>query len=145
VLRALFSGSRFIFWSLGPILVLFALSFPFLIVTWSGTTVAIVVVLDAVALLLAIGLYNPRRNEWALRMITGLVFVAYLAYVVAEVRAGKPLLLTGSHGEESLRNALLGLVLIGWPCIKFTFSGFDGWKQADENRADSSDLRSPQP
>jgi len=134
VLRTLFSGSRFVFWTLAPILVLFALSFPFLIVEWSRRVVALVIVLDAIALLLAIGLYNPQRNEWALRMITGLVFTAYLAYLAAEVRAGKPLLLTGSRGEESLRNALLGLLLIGWPCIKFTFTGFDGWKQEDEDR-----------
>jgi hypothetical protein len=134
VLRALFSGSRFVFWTLAPILVLFALSFPFLIVEWSRTVVALVIVLDAIALLLAIGLYNPQRNEWALRIITGLVFTAYLAYLVAEVRAGKPLLLTGSRGEESLRNALLGLLLIGWPCVKFTLTGFDGWKQEDEDR-----------
>ena len=134
MLRTLFSGSRFVFWTLAPILVLFALSFPFLIVEWSRRVVALVIVLDAIALLLAIGLYNPQRNEWALRMITGLVFTAYLAYLAAEVRAGKPLLLTGSRGEESLRNALLGLLLIGWPCIKFTFTGFDGWKQEDEDR-----------
>jgi len=133
MMKVLFGGSRFIFWSLAPILVLFAFSFPFLIVEWSPMVIALVVVLDVIALLLAVGLYNPRRNEWALRMITGLVFTAYLAYVVVEVRSGKPLLLTGSHGEESLRNALLGLFLIGWPCIKFTLSGFDGWKQEDED------------
>jgi len=133
-MKVLFSGSRFIFWTLAPILVLFAFSFPFLIVEWSPMVIALVVVLDAIALLLAVGLYNPQRNECALRMITGLVFTAYLAYLVVEIRSGKPLLLTGSHGEESLRNALLGLLLIGWPCIKFTLSGFDGWKQEDEDR-----------
>jgi len=132
-MKVLFGGSRFIFWMLAPILVLFAFSFPFLSVEWSPMVVALVVVLDAIALLLAVGLYNPQRNEWALRMITRLVFTAYLAYVVVEVRSGKPLLLTGSHGEESLRNALLGLLLIGWPCIKFTLSGFDGWKKEDQD------------
>ncbi len=84
--------------------------------------VALVAVIDAIALLLAVGLYNPQRNEWALRMITGLVFTAYVAYLVVEVRSGRPLLLTGSKREESLRNALLGLLLIGWPCIKFTLT-----------------------
>ena len=122
MLRILFNGSRFIFWTLAPILVLFALSFPFLVVEWSHLVVALVAVIDAIALLLAVGLYNPQRNEWALRMITGLVFTAYVAYLVVEVRSGRPLLLTGSKREESLRNALLGLLLIGWPCIKFTLT-----------------------
>jgi hypothetical protein len=106
---------------------------PFLVVKWSPMVVAMVAVVDTIPLLLAVGLYNPQRNEWALRMITGLVFTAYVAYLVVEIRSGKPLLLTGSHGEESLRNALLELLLIGWPCIKFTLSGFDGWKQEDED------------
>jgi hypothetical protein len=126
MMRVLFSGSRFIFWTLAPVLVLFALMFPLLVVKWSPMVVAMVVVLDTIPLLLVVGLYNPQRNEWALRMITGLVFTAYVAYLVIEIRSGKPLLLTGSHGEESLRNALLGLLLIGWPCIKFTLTGFDG-------------------
>jgi hypothetical protein len=132
-MRVLFSGSRFIFWTLTPILVLFALMLPLLVVKWSPMAVAMVAVVDTIPLLLAVGLYNPQRNEWALRMITGLVFTACVAYLVVEIRSGKPLLLTGSHGEESLRNALLGLLLIGWPCIKFTLSGFDGWKQEDED------------
>lgn len=127
--RILFGGSRFLFWTLAPVLVLFALAFPFLVVKWSQTTFALVVGLDAMALLLAFGLYNPRRNEWALRMVTGLVFTAYLAYVIFEALSGRPLLLTGSRGEESLRNAILGLVVIGWPCIKFTLTGFDGWQE----------------
>jgi hypothetical protein len=32
--------------------------------------------------MLALGLYSPRRNEWALRLVTGLVFVAYVVYLV---------------------------------------------------------------
>jgi hypothetical protein len=118
------------------ILVFFALTFPFLVVQWSQMTVALVVGLEAIALLLVIGLYNPRRNEWALRMITGLVFAGYVAYLVLEVRSGRPLLLTGSSGEESLRNAVLGLLLIGWPCIKFTLTGFDGWHEGHPNEDD---------
>jgi len=133
MMRVLFSGSRFIFWTLAPVLVLFALMFPLLVVKWSPMVVAMVVVLDTIPLLLVVGLYNPQRNEWALRMITGLVFTAYVAYLVVEIRSGKPLLITGSHGEESLRNALLGLLLIGWPCIKFTLTGFDGWKHEDQD------------
>ena len=126
--KLLFSGSRFIFWALAPFLLLFAIVLPLTIVDWNQKRVVLVALLDLLAVLLAFGLYNPRPNEWALRMVTGLVFVGYASYVVLELYAGAPLKLAGTRGEVSLRNALLGLLVLGWPCIKFTLQGFDAWK-----------------
>jgi hypothetical protein len=126
--RQLFSGSRFIFWALTPFLLLFAIVMPLTIVGWTQTKIVLVALLDILALLLAFGLYNPMRNEWALRIVTGLVFSGYASYVASEIYSGAPLRLSGSEAEVSLRNSLLGLVLIGWPCIKFTLQGFDGWR-----------------
>jgi hypothetical protein len=133
MLRVLFSGSRFIFWALAPVLILGAAVFSVSVDYSSPIRVALVIFLDSLAVLLALGLYSPRRNEWALRLVTGLVFVAYVGYLVEEIREGKPLHLTGGRGEQSLRNAILGLILIGWPCIKFTLLGFDGWRHEDES------------
>jgi hypothetical protein len=135
MLRALFSGSRFIFWTLAPALILGVAVLSVSVDYSSPIRVALVIFLDSLAILLALGLYSPRRNEWALRLVTGLVFVAYVVYLVEEVREGKPLSLAGNRGEESLRNAMLGLILIGWPCIKFTLLGFDGWRHDDESGA----------
>src|SRR5215813_1061435 len=145
--RPLFGGSRFIFWALAPVLILFAIVMPLIVQKWTPVSITAVALLDSCALLLAFGLYNPSKNEWALRCVTGIVFVAYLAYLVEEIREGKPLRLWGTQGEESLRNALLGLILIGWPCIKFTLSGFDGWKHehesavTDHDQVGNSDVR----
>ncbi len=133
MLRVLFSGSRFIFWTLAPVLILGAAVFSVSVDYSSPTRVALVIFLDSLAVLLALGLYSPRGNEWGLRLVTGLVFVGYVDYLVEEIREGKPLYLTGGRGEESLRNAILGLILIGWPCIKFTLLGFDGWRHEDES------------
>ena len=130
--RLLFSGSRFIFWTLAPFLLIFAVVLPLTIVNWDETKIVVVVLLDTMALLLACGLYNPLRNEWALRMMTGLIFVVYAGYIALEIHSGAPLKLIGSRAEASLRNSLLGLIFIGWPCIKFTVQGFDGWKAERE-------------
>jgi hypothetical protein len=133
-LRVLFRGSRFIFWALAPVLILGALVLSASVDYSSPIRLSVVVFADSIALLLVLGLHNPRRNQWALRCVTGLVFAAYMAYLVEEIREGKPLRLVGTRAQESLRNAILGLIVIGWPCIKFTLMGLDGWRHQDESR-----------
>jgi hypothetical protein len=56
------------------------------------------------------------------RGVTGIVFVAFLAYLADEVRSGKPWRF-GSRGEETPLDALLGLIIIGLPCLRYTLVG----------------------
>ena len=57
------------------------------------------------------------------RTIVALVCVAYLGYVVKEVAAPAPMLLSGSRAKPSVLNAVAGLVLIGLPCGLYAVSG----------------------
>jgi hypothetical protein len=127
--RQLFSGSRFIFWALAPFLIVGALLFSLSVDCTSPIRVALVPVLDSLALLLALGLCCPSRNEWALRLVTGLVFVVYLAYLVEENGRASPCVLSEAAGRTPETHSE---ILIGCLCIKFTLLGFDGWRHKDE-------------
>jgi len=61
-LREFSSGSRFIFWALAPFLILFAVIMPLTTEHWDAVQIVLVVVMDAAALLLVLGLYDPRRS-----------------------------------------------------------------------------------
>jgi len=100
-LKVLFSGSRFIFWALAPLLILCAVVLSLNTNPSSPLHVAVLILADAFILLLVIGLYNPRRNHWALRCVTGVVFVAYLGYWIDELRVGK-LFPSTDRGVESI-------------------------------------------
>jgi hypothetical protein len=127
-----FSGSRFIFWALTPLLLLCAGALAYFVDFSSPLRVVAVVLIDLFILLLILGLYDPRRNEWALRFVTGTVFIGYLAYWVDEVREGK-LFPSLDRGVESVIAATAGLLLIGWPCLKFTLMGFRAWDEQEDD------------
>ena len=118
----LFSGSRFIFWGASPFLLLFAIILPLMPGPWSATSIALVSGLDATALLLILALYDPKRFWWAGRSATGIVFVAFVAYLADEISSGKPWRF-GPRSEDSPVNALLGLLFIGLPCLRYTLLG----------------------
>ncbi len=111
--KTLFSGSRFIFWTLTPILFLVLVWMPFSIEKWDATRVAVVVAIDSVSLLLILALYDPKCFYWAARGVTALVFLAYVAYVIDE------LFVSG----KALFQSLCGLVIIGLPALWYTLWG----------------------
>lgn len=123
----LFGGSRFIFWILTPVLLLFLILSPFLSDHWSVESVILVAGLDVLAVLLILALYNAERFHWAGRAATGLVFLAYLAYLVDEIASGHSWRF-GPHSEPTPLNALLGLLIIGVPCLRYTLLGRFGRK-----------------
>jgi hypothetical protein len=120
--KVLFSGSRFIFWALSPFLLLFVVVMPLMVDSWSPKSNPLVFGLDVCALLLILALYDPKRFWWAGRGVTGIVFVAFLAYLADEVHSGKPLRI-GFRSEGTPLNALLGLIFIGLPCLRYTLAG----------------------
>jgi hypothetical protein len=128
--KVLFSGSRFIFWTLGPFLLLFVVVMPLTVDSWSPTSNPLVFGLDLCALLLILALYDRKRFWWAGRGVTGIVFVVFLAYLADEIHGGKPWRF-GSRGEETPLDALLGLIFIGLPCLRYTLTGRFGSEQPD--------------
>ena len=120
--KTLFSGSRFIFWTLAPFLVLFVIVMPLSITEWTIAKVVLITVIDTAALLLVIGLYNTKKFWWALRGVTAIVFFAYLGFLIDEL----------IHGHISLKGLLLGdsplqviktFMGIGIPCLLYSLLG----------------------
>jgi hypothetical protein len=122
----LFNGSRFIFWALSPFLVFLIVGMPLLVDGWWPWSNILVFGLDAIAALLLLALYDNKRFWWASRGVTGVVFLAYLGYLVDESRSGKPWRL-GPRSEESPVDALLGLLIIGLPSLRYTLAGRFSW------------------
>jgi hypothetical protein len=78
----------------------------------------------AVMALLAIAVALPRRTTWALRLVAGIVGLAYVVYFGTELwdlLHAKPQQLR--VGEPSATMAGLGLLIIGLPMIVFALSG----------------------
>ena len=120
--KTLFSGSRFIFWTLSPFLILFIIVMPLSTTGWTVTKAILIISMDAAALLLIIGLYNTEKFWWALRGVTAIAFCAYLAYLVEELTHSRITLkglLTGDSPWEVVKT-FMG---IGIPCLLYTLIG----------------------
>nr|AIA11614.1 Unknown Function [uncultured bacterium] len=149
--KTLFGGSRFIFWSLAPILIFCAAVLPLLVTRWTAATFFWVTLIESLLVSLTLGLFNPRRFRWALRCATGIVFGAFLAYAVDEIfLSGKSLEAgSGNRAEVSPRNAIMGLLIIGLPCLWYTLfgrfslrnrSGPDGSAHEVSDKVDAIDI-----
>lgn len=118
-----FSGSRFIFWCLAPVLLLCGVALPFLITEWSATKVAIATVWSTTCLLAIPALYDAKRFYWAARGITAVIFLAYAIYLVQEwLFTEKPFVPT-ARSQPSPYTSLLGFVIIGLPALWYTLFG----------------------
>lgn len=124
----LFSGSRFIFWCLGPLFLLVALSVAFIAYTqfaagrFLGGGVFSATALVCLCFFLA--LLNGTYFWWAGRVVSASVFGAYLWYLLDTwLIHPKPLEIGGPRSGATPWNALLRLVIIGWPCLCYSFCG----------------------
>lgn len=111
--ETLFGGSRFIFWSLAPVLAACAAALPLLVGEWTAARVLFVALAEVLLVSLILALYDPRRFRWAARCVTGVVFCAYLLYLIDSAFAG---------GSSSLK-PVMGFIVIGLPCLWYTIFG----------------------
>ena len=125
----LFRASPFIRWSLSPFLLAFILIFPFGVLSGGASALKVVIVaaLEILALAVLLGLWATRRiGHMAFRLACLIVFSGYVAYLIAEIaetRAGKKLVISHSRAEPSPVNALMGLIVIGIPALRYAISG----------------------
>jgi hypothetical protein len=123
----LFSGSRFIFWALCPFLVFFIVGMPLLVDDWWPWSSFLVFMLDAIAALFLLALYDVKRFWWAARATTAVVFLLCVLLFVHDVLEGKPWRFGARPGN--LVGELLGLLTVGLPCLRYTLLGrFGGAK-----------------
>lgn len=123
--RTLFGGSGFIRWALSPFILLFVIFMPLCIDEWTATRVLLIVGMELMCVSLLAGFWLPARiGFWAFRFLAGMVALAYAAYLIDEFFfSKKPMSVTGSRGEASPLNALLGFVVIGVPSLLYAVLG----------------------
>jgi hypothetical protein len=63
-----------------------------------------------------------RLGDVLARAVTALVFPFFLMYLADEIRSGKPWRRSPRYRESPL-NALIGLLTIGLPCLRYTLIG----------------------
>lgn len=133
----MFGGSRFIFRALAPVLLCCGVALPFLVAKWDASRVIFVSLAEAFLLSLILALYDPLRFRWAARCVTGVVFCAYLMYVVDEVLLGGKGAGVGSgvRSGPSPTRAVAGFVAIGLPCLWYTIFGRFSLRGGDEGPA----------
>lgn len=83
--ETVFSGSRFIFWCLAPVLVLCRVGLPFLLSDWSAERIAFCVAWSSGCLLMVLALYDIRRFWWAARIVTAIIFIVYSIYFIDQI------------------------------------------------------------
>jgi hypothetical protein len=142
--KTLFGGSRFIFWVLTPFIIIFMIVMTIIIPLVNPKLNSIQIVLIAffwiTGISLIIGLFNPERYSWAFRIVTAMIFLLFLGYTVYELWQHKGILpLLKARSEDSPINALLGLIIVGFPSLAYTVFGkfmsdedFDDQKNDDE-------------
>ncbi len=127
--NTLFSGSRFIFWSLGSVLLLGGASFLGLAI-WAfpdaGQTTRLGMALLGLFCLAGVPvLYDPKRFRLVSRFLTGVVFLGYLCYFVSEWawHSDDIGLVNPRNAESTPVNATRGFLVIGLPCLWWTLFG----------------------
>ena len=119
------SGSRLIFWGVVPLGAILLGLMTLVETEWNHTRAVIIGGMDFTFLLLALGLYEPRRFSWALRSVMGIVFLFYCWYVIDQaVFSGHPWRWPLSRGEVNPVKALRGLLYIGIPALVYALRGF---------------------
>ena len=135
--KTLFSGSRFLFWALAPVLTLFAIVLPLSIVKWTVVRAILVIAVDAAAILLVIGLYNTKRFWWALRGVTAIVFFASLAQLIDDLIHAN-FTLAGLLTVDSPVGIIRTFLQIGIPCFLYALIGKFSHKKAGSGRIKQS-------
>jgi hypothetical protein len=134
--KTLFSGSRFIFWTLAPFLVLFAIVMPLSITEWNVTRIILITVMDMTALLLVIGLYNPKKFWWTLRVVTAIVFCGYLGMLIDELIHGDTTVKAMLRGDSPLE-VIKTFIGVGIPCLLYALLGKFSRREVTRNKIQS--------
>lgn len=112
------------FWALSPVLLIFVLSMPSLILIQKRDAAAIstLIGLELTGVLMLLGLWNPVRFAWAWRGVGAMVFLAfatYIAFMVIEHKWKPP----QRRGEQNLWNAICGMLAFGLPGLWWALLG----------------------
>jgi hypothetical protein len=143
--QSLFGGSTFIRWTVGPAIVVFLAAMPLLVPQWNVKTALMIGGFYALGIPMVLGLFIPDWRRVSFRIVAGLVFVLYFAYSLSELKEHDwQLTRPRSRGEANPVNALIGLAVIGGPCLMYALLGRFKWKKEEEVEVSEEDGDSEQ-
>lgn len=128
------------FWCLAPFLIAMLTVFPYLVD--EPTEIKGLLVLSAVELLCLytlFGLYNPVRYRWCLRVVGGIIFLLYLAYLVSMISTGE-WFGGGRRARTSAINALFGLISFGYLGFMYAVLGRFSWRPELDHDSDGESV-----
>ena len=134
----LFSGSRFIFWCLGPLFLASGvgclIGSPFVYSSKGWPQAMALVVMGVCCICFFLALLTIKRFLWAARVVTGIVALSYVLYFAdtyfVERQSLSP---TTRRSSATPWNAIMGFIVIGVPCLWFTIYGRFGGSAVNDN------------
>lgn len=120
----------FFFWSLAPVLLIFAGAMPMLASPPTRAGRLLLAGLAGGALLGVVGLWNPARHRWAFRAI-GLMVFALAAWYLLDMLAGGGPAAAPRPAQPSVVNAVLFLVVFGLPGLGYAVFGRLGLRSGE--------------
>lgn len=129
--------TRFMFWCTAPLLVATIGLLPLLARPPKASGWIVLGAVELLAICVLLGLYDPHRFRWCWRTTGAIVFTGYLAYLVSMVTAGQ-WIGDGRRSSTTVLNALIGLVVFGYPGFMYAVFGRFTWHRESELTSDSA-------
>jgi len=120
--------SRFVFWCTAPFLVATIVFLTLLARPPEPSGWIVLIGVDVLAALVLVGLYHPARFWWCWRGVGVMVFLGYLAYLISMIMTGQ-FFGDGRRSSASGVNAMLGLIIFGYPGFMYAVFGRLTWRQ----------------
>jgi hypothetical protein len=115
------------FWCTAPFLVATIVLLPLLAQPPEITGRVILGVVVLLCFFVLIGLWNAERFWWCWRAVGGIIACGYLVYLVAMIAEGQ-WFVDGRRSSATAFNALLGLIVFGYPGFMYALFGRLSWK-----------------
>lgn len=133
--------TRFIFWCTAPFFVVTLVSLPLLANPVGTTGWIVLIAFELLSVFALLGLYDARRFNCCWRIVGGIVFAGYAAYLISMIISGQ-WFGDGRRSSTTAINALIGLVVFGYPGFMYAVFGRFTWlaeSEAEEYNADRAD------
>jgi hypothetical protein len=115
------SSRGIFFWALSPFLLVFIVVMALLIDKRGASSLVTLVAIELLAVLMLLGLFDPVRFWWAWRGVGAIVFLGFVAYLIAMIIEGK--FFAARRAESAAITAFVGLVVFGIPGLWFALTG----------------------
>jgi hypothetical protein len=119
------------FWCTAPFLIATILLLPLLARPPEVTGWFVLAAVDVLAILVLFGLYNPARFWWCWRGVGAMVCLGYLAYLISMILTGQ-LVGNGRRSSATALNAMIGLIVFGYPGFMYAVFGRFTWHPVSE-------------